>query len=333
MAMLRLHVLVLVWACTAAGYHFQPDNHQTWKNTRVPSLVDLSKDQDSGSYWSSAFVTATTGQQFLLIHHQVAEQCKSSVLDLQDLRYWKNVDHCVISNRTKSVSSDSLSIGFPNFSFDAAAPDKISELKLFAKSPDYSFTLDAEARSSKVLLNGGNGVIAWGPGYANSTHWSIPAARTSGTLSLGKDKRLFLDSSRSFTWYDHQIVHGTPANFTFFEVHLPDPNIRVSIWAYDWPDSSDSWRYATVRLGQEATMVLPFSLAVDWDAAWISPTSKRAYPQSWMVKFDNGDYLRFQSVKEDQEIQDGAWTGFVTAAHSRFLGQTSGFGVADTVYM
>ncbi|KAH7126122.1 hypothetical protein EDB81DRAFT_663505 [Dactylonectria macrodidyma] len=335
MTSFMLKVLITAWACTASAtlYKFQPDKHSTWENKRVPSLMDLSKDQNSGSYFSTAFVTATTGEQFLLVHHQVATSCKSSVLELETLRYWKHVENCVVSDLTKNVSSDSVSIRFPNFSFASAAPDKISELELFAKSSNYKFTLDVEPRTSKVLLTSGNGVIAWGPGYANSTHWSIPAARTSGTLELAAGSRYDLDNSKSFTWYDHQIISGVPGNFTWFEVHFPNPNIRVSIWAYDWPESSDSWRYASVRIGEETIMVIPFTLEANWDTAWVSPVSNRTYPQSWVLKFENGDYLSLQSVREDQEIADGAWTGFVTVKRSRFLGQTSGFGVADTVYM
>ncbi|KAF7555827.1 hypothetical protein G7Z17_g1936 [Cylindrodendrum hubeiense] len=295
-------VVVGLWLCTASvAYHFQPDKHDTWKNTRSPSLIDLSEDQNSGSYWSSAFVTATTGQQFLIVHHQFSTICKSSVLDLQTLKYSKHVDHCEITDATRVVTPDYLSITFPNLSIVADVPDKISELQLSAKSPDYSFSLDVEARTSKVLLNGGNGVIAWGPGYSNCSHWSIPAARTSGKLTLGEKKPLTLDPSKSFTWYDHQITNGVPSNFTWFEFHFPDPSIRVSVWAYDWPESSDSWRYATVRLGEETNLVLPYTLSADWDNAWVSPLSGRKFPQSWTLKFENGDYLRVNSVKEDQE--------------------------------
>lgn len=241
------------------------------------------------------------------------------------------MDYCVVSNETRHVTNESFSLEFPNFSVLSNAPDKISELALYAKSPDFSFSLGVEAKTSKVVLNGGNGVIAWGPHYGSSTHWSIPAARTSGMITLGGNDSLELDPSRSFTWYDHQITYGAPKNFTWFEVHFPDPEVRVSIWAYDWPDSSDAWRFATVRLHQETTLVLPFAMEADWDNAWVS-TSNHTFPQSWTLKFDNGDYLKLKSVREDQEIQSGGWTGFITAEKSRFFGQTYGFGVADVIY-
>ncbi|KAH8687046.1 hypothetical protein BGZ61DRAFT_354887 [Ilyonectria robusta] len=328
-----IKVVVGLWLCTTtAAYRFQPDKHDTWENKRIPSLIDLSEDQNSGSYWSSAFVTATTGQQFLLIHHQFSNFCKSSLLDLQTLEYSKHTDTCEITNNTKVVTADSLSISFPNLSIIADVPDKISELQLYAKAPDYSFSLDVEAKTSKVLLNGGNGVIAWGPGRVTCSHWSIPAARTSGTLTLGEKKPLTIDPSKSFTWYDHQIIQGAPSNFTWFEFHFPDPNIRVSVWAYDWT-ASDSWRYATVRVGEETTLVLPLVLSVDWDNAWVSPWSGKKFPQSWTLKFDNGDYLQVKSVKEDQEVQSGSWTGFVTVSRSRFMGQSTGFGVGDVIYL
>ncbi|WAO84651.1 CrtC domain-containing protein [Fusarium falciforme] len=335
MASRMVQLLVFMWwtSAVAFGYSFRPDNHDNWKNNRIPSQINLSQDQNSGSYWSSAFVTTTTGRQFLLIHHQFNTFCKSSVLDLKTLKYLKNVQHCEINNASKTVLSDSLSIQFPDFSFDAAAPDKISQMQLSSTAPQYSFNLTVEGRTSKVLLNGGNGVIAWGPNYTTCSHWSIPAARTSGTLQLGAEKALDLDSSKSLTWYDHQIIKGPPDSFTFFEVHFPDPNIRVSIWAYDWPESSDEWRFATVRLGEETTMVLPFTLEEHWEDSWWSSTSNRTYPQSWTLTFDNGDYLRIRSVLGDQEIQPNTWTGFVKVERSRFLGQTTGYGVGDMVFI
>lgn len=79
-------------------------------------------------------------------------------------------------------------------------------------------------------------------------------------------------------------------------------------------------------------MVLPYTWQVDWDDSWVSGTSNHTYPQRWTLTFENGDYLRFKSVKKGQEILDGTWTGFATV-ESRFMGQTSGFGIADTVYV
>ncbi|KAJ6098113.1 hypothetical protein N7499_002487 [Penicillium canescens] len=328
--------LLSIWAgMVSAVYIFQPDNHTTWKNTRIPTIIDPSEDQNSGSYWTSAFLTTTTGRQFLLIQHQFAAYCKSSVLDLGSLEYWKHVDHCEPNNDTKTVTSDSLSLRFPNFSVVTTTPDKVSGLELYAKSRDYSFTLNVECRTSKMLMNGGNGVIAWGAdrAHSNTTHWSIPAARTSGLLTLGKSKPLALDPAKSFAYYDHQnIFGGAPNNFTWFEAHFPNPNIRVSIWAYDWADSSDEWRYATVRVGDETMMVLPYIWQVDWDDTWVSGTSNRTYPQRWTLTFENGDYLTFKSVKKDQEMLEGTWTGFATI-ESRFMDQTSGFGIVDQVYV
>ncbi|KAH8760590.1 hypothetical protein F5883DRAFT_619228 [Diaporthe sp. PMI_573] len=264
--MLSHALLALSWACeslAAKAYPFKADNHETWKNTRIPSLVDLSEDQNSGSYFTAAFVTTTTRRQFVLIHHQFMNVCKSSLLDLETMEYRKNVFECEINNSTKTVTPDSVALHFPDFSFATNASDKVSELELFAQAEDYSLELNVHARTSKVLLNGGNGAVAWGPGYKRSTHWSIPAAQTSGTLDIGEGERLALIPSESLTWYDHQIIDGLPSSFTWFTVHFPTTEIQVSIWAYEWPESGDVWRYATVRLGEETTMVLPYTLEAD----------------------------------------------------------------------
>lgn len=242
------------------------------------------------------------------------------------------METCEPNNDTKTVTADSVSLRFANFSFNTAASDKISELQLYVQSSDYTFNLHVEPKKSKVVLNGGNAVIAWGPNGANSTHWSIPSARTSGTLTLGTNKTLELDPEHSFTWYDHQITHGVPKNFTFFEVHFPNPGVRASIWAYDRPDSDESFRFATVRLGEETQLVLPYTWEVDWDNVWVSPATNYTYPQFWTLKFENGDYLNLESVKGDQEIMDGAWTGFITVGQSKFFGETYGYGVGDVIF-
>ncbi|PSN73806.1 hypothetical protein BS50DRAFT_566739 [Corynespora cassiicola Philippines] len=327
-------LFTLFWVFSrVTSYHFRPDQHDTWKNTRIPSLIDLSEDQNNGSYWSSAFVTTTTRQQFLIVHHQFGSVCKSSVLDLKSLEYWKHVVSCEINATSKTVTSESLNIQFSNFSITSNASDKISELRLSAKSPNYSFTLNVHGRTSKVLLNGGNGVIAWGQDHAECSHWSLPAAQTSGKLALGANRPLDLLPSESFTWYDHQIITAPPPNFTWFEVHFPSTEIRVSIWAYDWPNSSQAWRYATVRIGEQTTLVLPYKLSPSLKETWTSPASNSTFPQAWKLEFENGDHLNLRSVKGDQEIQPGTWTGFVVAENSHFFGQKTGFGVGDVVYL
>lgn len=260
--------------------------------------------------------------------------CKSSLLELETMEHHKNVFECEINNNTKTVTPESVDIHFPDFSFATNASDKVSELELFAQAEDYSFELNVHARKSKVLLNGGNGAVAWGPGYKQSTHWSIPAAQTSGTLDIGEGgEPLTLVPSESLTWYDHQNIEGAPSNFTWFTVHFPTTEIQVSIWAYEWPESGDIWRYATVRLGEETTMVLPFTLEADWSDVWVSPESNTTFPQSWSLKFDNGDFLNLRAAKAEQEIQPRTWTGFIVAEESNFFGQTSGFGLGDVVHL
>jgi hypothetical protein len=54
----------------------------------------------------------------------------------------------------------------------------------------------------KMLLNGGGGAFTFGPGYANSMEWALPACKTIGILTLD-NIGLNVDPANYFTWYDH----------------------------------------------------------------------------------------------------------------------------------
>lgn len=70
------------------------------------------------------------------------------------------------------------------------------------------------------------------------------------------------------------------------------------------------------------------------DATWTSPRSNLTYPLAWSIWFDNGDFLRVESVRDDQEIYaPGQLTAISTFASvkGRFFGQEVSYALVDNV--
>ncbi|KAL3417328.1 kievitone hydratase [Phlyctema vagabunda] len=324
-----------------AKYIFEADNHESYRNSRIPALVDLSKSQydaDSGtSYWLSSFITGTNNKQYLALSHvltkgPVDDVCRSSVLDLATLEYWVHLEYCLPQSRAYDTSQP-LSVDFGSYTFGSTSNDSISNMYATVKTnASFSFDLQWETKT-KVLLNGGAGVISFGPGPTNATELGFPGCKSTGSLTLnGTD--IAIDPARSFTWYDRQLSYGAGKNWTWFEVNFPGTDIKASIWSYLLPDDT-VWSYATVRRG-ESILVLAYDLVPDMSNVWVSPKSNFVYPLSWRLNFENGDFLDIVSVRADQEMYgpnnlvDSAYEGFITVS-GKFLGQAKGFGVVELV--
>lgn len=204
----------------------------------------------------------------------------------------------------------------------------------FGSPESYSYNFSWEA-TSKVLLNGGGGAFTFGPGYANSTEWALPACKTAGTLTLDNTV-LIVDPANSFTWYDHQKGAGAPRNWTWFELHFSSSSIKASIWAYDLGDPSTRYRFGTFRVGKDSQYLLAFDLTPNMSDIWTSPNSNITYPLSWRLDFENGDHLLVKSVRPDQEIYGPrqlsytVYAGFVTTS-GNFLGHQMGYGVVEMI--
>lgn len=282
----------------------------------------------------SSFVTTTRGKQYLAISHIMTVQkniCRSSVLDLASLEYRVDFSYCA---DVGDAAETPFALAFEGYGMGATSEDNISQMYAYAKpNASYSFNI-SWASTSKALLNGGGGVIGFGPDSSNATEWAIPAGKTEGSLTLDGNT-VEIDTKRSFTWYDRQISHGTPRNWTWFELSFPGTDIKASMWAQAIDPALEAYTFATVRVG-ESQLVLAYDLVPDYDNTWTSPNSGLTYALSWKLKFENGDYLRIESVKKDQEMYgykdplDSAYEGFITASGS-FFGQKQGYGVVEMV--
>ncbi|KAH7124338.1 hypothetical protein EDB81DRAFT_912533 [Dactylonectria macrodidyma] len=303
------------------------------------NLTESQYDVESGSsYWMSSFITSTKGKQYLALSHIMTpfkNLCRSSVLDLQSLQYWVHLTYCSSVENKASDTSGPLNADFDTYKFVSTASDSIANMYAYADTnASYSFNISWEA-TSKVLLNGGAGSIAFGTGPSNATEWGIPAAKTTGSLTLD-GKSVEIDTKNSFTWYDRQISYGAPRNWTWFQLNFPGTEIKASVWAYDLglPDNT-TYHFATIRKG-ESQYVLAYDLIPDMSSVWVSPNSGLVYPLSWKLEFENGDHLVVKSIRPDQEMYgpdalvDTAYEGFITVS-GKFFGQTRGFGVVELV--
>ncbi|KAJ4073186.1 hypothetical protein NW761_014397 [Fusarium oxysporum] len=322
-------------------FQFRPDTHSTWENTRLAARYDLVEDQsNAGSFWYCSFLTATSGEQFLALQHVLGSAysqstCKSSLLDLHTLEYWNDLSYCLPDN-SSSPTAAPINIKYENYGIRATSDDKISSMDIFGTTEHYSYELAFTAKS-KVLLNGGNGVITFGPEFGNSTEWAVPALRTTGSVTLN-GTTYDIDPARSLTWYDRQAGFTAPSNWTWFQLHFLGSNIKASIWAFDLeaPASPTTNRFATVRVGEESQYVLAYDLKANWKNTWTSKKTNVTYPQSWRLEFESGDALNIQSVRRDQEIygpnaiSESVYAGFVNVK-GLFLGQRVGYGLVEMI--
>lgn len=308
--------------------------------SHIPELYDFADSQydiESGSsYWLSSYITGTNGKQYLAISHVLTQQdddtrCRSSILDLKTLDYWVELTYCTPQAKAATAleKASPLNLDYGTYGYKATSDDGVSKMAAFAKTSNYSIDISWEA-TSKVMLNGGGGIIGFGTGNANE--WGIPSSKTEGSLTI-EDEVVKVDPKNSFTWYDRQLSYGVPKNWTWFQVNFPGTAIKASIWAFDTETTSK--QFATIRV-DESIHVLAYTLTPDMTNTWTSPNTNLVYPLAWRLDFDNGDYLKVKSVRADQEmygsrkIDDSAYEGFITVS-GRFMGQKKGFGVVELV--
>ncbi|RSL37848.1 hypothetical protein CEP53_015436, partial [Fusarium sp. AF-6] len=281
--MKAFHTVAL--AATCAAYVFKPENHDSFKNSHVPALIDYSETQydvpSGSSYWVSSFISANDSKQYLALSHILTTTnpspvCRSSVLDLKTLEYWVDLTYCSSQNNSAFDRSGPLNADYGAYNFGSTSEDSVTSM--YAQSnTNKSFSLDLKWEStSKAVQNGGGGIFAFGPGPTNATEWGIPAAKTSGTIQLNQST-LSIDPENSFSWYDRQISYGAPKNWTWFQVNFPGSQIKASIWAYDLGLPSNAlYQFATVRDG-DSVKVLAYTLTTDPKKTWTSPQSGLTY--------------------------------------------------------
>ncbi|EQB48760.1 hypothetical protein CGLO_11987 [Colletotrichum gloeosporioides Cg-14] len=163
-------------------------------------------------------------------------------------------------------------------------------------------------------------------------------AAVSGSLSVGNINHT-VDPAASLTWYDYQEDAGAPQNWPWFQRHFPGSSTKASIWACDFGSPSfETFRFVTVRVGEEPQYVIPFNMEAGGGAcgSWTSTKPNIIDTQSWTLNLENGDAQEVQSMRGDQEIHgsrqlsDTVYAGYVNVSGS-FLEQEGGFGVVEMI--
>lgn len=256
---------------------------------------------------------------------------RCSILDITNTTNYR-MRSVNVSLATNTSTQSVLDLDYGTIGMQGLSADSTSTMRTWASFPTFGFNI-TWASSSKVLLNGGSGMFAYGTG--NTHEWSMPAGRTTGTLTLDGKDELAIDTEKSLTWYDRQWGYSAPigGNWTWFELHFADMETKASIWAIDQPGESDK-RFASVRT-EIGTLVVPFELLPDWSRTWTSACSGETYPLAWRLEFGEAGTLSIESGRDDQELCDvgqlPAYEGFVKA-NGTLLGRTAAFGLVEMVY-
>ncbi|KAJ3954712.1 hypothetical protein N0V92_008778 [Colletotrichum tropicale] len=97
--------------------------------TRISSLHNLFSDQTTGSYWTSPFLTTTSGSQYLALSHVLCNVCKSSLLALDSFEYWNNLQYATPQN-TSLAAAPEFTVSVSTCGVGSTASDLISSPSL-----------------------------------------------------------------------------------------------------------------------------------------------------------------------------------------------------------
>ncbi|KAI8229355.1 Secreted hydrolase-like protein [Colletotrichum sp. SAR 10_99] len=112
-----------------AAEMFRPNIHSTYLNTRISSLHNLFSDQTTGSYWTSPFLTTTSGSQYLALSQVLCNVCKSSLLALDSFEYWNNFQYATPQN-TSLAAAPEFTVSVSTCGVGSTASDLISSPSL-----------------------------------------------------------------------------------------------------------------------------------------------------------------------------------------------------------
>ncbi|RDW79127.1 uncharacterized protein DSM5745_05979 [Aspergillus mulundensis] len=378
---------VALWAIPAlnyfsqcSGYLFAPDDDQVITDPRLPVLFDIPAPQTLlptpespvAGYWTSSFLTTTTGSQYFLATGVVVstqDQLAGYGFSLLDLATLNRVSHSSIT--TSFANSDIIGLSF------AGPRYKISDLS--TNGLGMTVQGDAENASvnltihptSRALYYGGSG--AWMYVDKPMYGWALPAAQTSGNITLpfpvenasaptnettGDAAVAIIDPSASLTWYDHLWGHMglQEGNITWFNLFVDDKaerdgdhddkelNLALVSYLLDSVNPPFFSRSIHVRQrdrNESALAIIPvdrFEPSSDPSAIWTSPLTGLSYPQRWDLGIEGRGLLTISSVLGDQELVDPGsggttYVGFVTV-EGQFDGkQVSGYGSVEVKFV
>ncbi|PYH87709.1 hypothetical protein BO71DRAFT_340431, partial [Aspergillus ellipticus CBS 707.79] len=304
------------------------------------------------SYRTCSFITASDSHQYMVLgqtsYTRGIALARSSILDITDPRYYQQ---SLFDFRARNTSTNATfpnnqmdtAVG-PNFGIRALTPDSITQLQTYSSLANYTYNLTLAA-TSQVLYNGGLGYWAYGLHGEPTGEWSMPAMRTTGTITV-RGQELAVLPDQSFTWYDRQWTNtntntnttAAPRNGTWFQLHVPGTDIKGSIWALDYSDSRQV-RMATFRSanGDHRLLSFGYDYSTRSEDVWHSFVNNRTYPLAYTMDFGQHGRVTARSYRDDQltyNVSAGlraAYEGFATFNVSMFGVEATGYGLVEIV--
>ncbi|CZR55373.1 uncharacterized protein PAC_05260 [Phialocephala subalpina] len=192
-----------------------------------------------------------------------------------------------------------LNVTYDHYGFESLTTDQYSTQRTWSTVPELTFDISFNA-TSPVLLNAELGTFQFG---AEPTfEWAMPAAKTSGSFEVG-GKTLFIDPTRSLTWYGRQ-WGGYIRNWTWFELHLGEnaDAMRVSFWVFS-DETYPGSKFAMMRLADGTQNVLPVtSFLAKTNRTYTAPDTGVTYPLDWEINLADGSCITASSIRPNQVI-------------------------------
>jgi hypothetical protein len=313
---------------------YKPDNSCATCSglAALPVPYNLSTSQTNSiengatnSFWISSFVTGSNGHQYFIIGHAMegtglGASYRASILDITNPSFRVQFSQAATANTSFYSATGVFNFTTSNFTFaSTSATDGLSKMRVWANYNDVRYDLTF-ATSSPVLLNGGTGSfeVAGGVGY----EWSIPAAKTTGSLTVN-GRTITVDTASSLTWYDRE-WGNVGQSWYWFEIHVDPmahlPNGAVlSLWC--WADTiSGNKNFATVRddAGTQSVVAVT-KFTPDMSSKWTSPDTNLTFVQDFEVELADGTSFSISSLIDDQVLWDesnpalgGGYEGYMT---------------------
>ncbi|KAB8207886.1 hypothetical protein BDV34DRAFT_211302 [Aspergillus parasiticus] len=261
------------------------------------------------SWWSSSFIHASDGNDYLIISHVLLQGqdvstvlLRASILDINDTAYYRQVSW-IQNGSSKAAHVQTVPLGVATKYFGFVS------MRIWCITKRVEFNLTFQL-SAPIILNGGTGTFPFGNEI--TFEWSMPAGVTDGHFTVNR-KFLTIDSARSSTWYDRQFLWPivpmdgpAKSNWTWFK---DKPGIHQVLAASEFKPSSRQWT---------------------------SSCSKATYSLDWVVTLVDGTILELSSVRDDQELCDqegtvGTYEGYITVSGTRGEHPISGYGLVEVV--
>ncbi|EKV12637.1 short-chain dehydrogenase, putative [Penicillium digitatum] len=319
-------------------------------NTTTPSALPVFYDASdidlveanhaTDSYWVANYIRTTSNESFyvsahIMVRNGSATQ-RAGIMSLdKPLGYYKQNYQNIGPVRESNGTLEPFNITMPGgkFGMEAiphknAARETFLPMRIHSHLPEVTFDIDLDMKGP-VVLNAGLGSWLWAGGLQNQI--SLPVTRPRGSLVVD-NRKLTIDSKKSFSWYDRQWGPTSPERFTWLGLYLNAPNKTesyLSIW--NWEDSVNGNKsFATLQSRAGTNTVLSLTRFEASDKHVLNSTvTGNKYSLEYKIKLADGTQLRVKSARPNQEfVMENSTVGFYSG-YVEVSGDYTGYGAMD----